>query len=263
MTIGAKPGGLQPFAGVIDEIRIWDVARTDCEISCNITTTYTSTQNNLVAFYKFNQGTAGGSNTTVTTLNDSAGTNNGTLVNFALTGAASNWVQSSAGITTMGPQASVDNTVSLSWETLVSNETRAGITYQWLDCNNGYAIISNANSSTFSPTVSGNYAVRVSYNSCIDTSACTSVIVTGINSPLGVGGIMLFPNPVASELKISLREKLSSVIIEIRDITGRIVFGSAYTGVDVIPITFNEPPGIYFVYVTSEKENQVIKMIKQ
>ncbi len=50
----------------------------------------------LVGDYGFNQGTAGGNNTGLTTLTDaSAGGNNGTLINFALNGSTSNWVAAS------------------------------------------------------------------------------------------------------------------------------------------------------------------------
>ena len=46
----------------------------------------------LKAYYRFNQGVAGGNNAGVTTLNDETGVNNGTLTSFSLSGALSNWV---------------------------------------------------------------------------------------------------------------------------------------------------------------------------
>lgn len=60
----------------------------------------TGNECNLVAYYKFNQGTAGGNNAGVTTLVGST-TNgyNGTLNNFALSGSTSNWI-SPGGVTT-------------------------------------------------------------------------------------------------------------------------------------------------------------------
>jgi hypothetical protein len=46
-----------------------------------------------VAYYNFNEGVAGGNNTGVTSLTDkTSNANNGTLNNFTLTGATSNWV---------------------------------------------------------------------------------------------------------------------------------------------------------------------------
>ena len=46
----------------------------------------------LEAYYKMNHGTAGGTNTGVTTAVDLVSANNGTLNNFALSGSSSNWV---------------------------------------------------------------------------------------------------------------------------------------------------------------------------
>jgi len=50
----------------------------------------------------------------------------------------------------------------------------SGASYQWLDCNNGHAII-GANAQSFIPDSSGNYAVQVSLKSCTDTSDCASI----------------------------------------------------------------------------------------
>jgi len=52
-----------------------------------------------------------------------------------------------------------------------------GATYQWLDCENNYAIISEATGQTYNPTSTGYYAVEITLNDpCgglyIDTSSC-------------------------------------------------------------------------------------------
>lgn len=93
MTIGQRvSGGNTPFNGTIDEVRVWNVARTATEIAADMNNAFTcGVPTGLVAYHKFDQGTAGGSNTGLTTSNDELG-NDGTLTNFALTGATSNWV---------------------------------------------------------------------------------------------------------------------------------------------------------------------------
>ncbi|MBN4072466.1 T9SS type A sorting domain-containing protein [Crocinitomix catalasitica] len=96
MTIGTKTDGTQPFTGELDELRIWDDIRTECEILGAMNSEFTVAQTNLVAYYNFNQGTAGGTNTGITTLPDFTTSYDGTLNNFALTGAASNWLASAA-----------------------------------------------------------------------------------------------------------------------------------------------------------------------
>ena len=91
-TIGAwlGSGGGQYFNGNIDEFRVWNVALSATDIA-NTMNCEAMSQPELVTYYKFNQGYDGVSNTSTTTLLDSAGSNNGTLTNFALTGATSNW----------------------------------------------------------------------------------------------------------------------------------------------------------------------------
>lgn len=88
------PGGSIPFKGIIDEIRIWDVARTTVEIAANYKKELCSNEPNMVAYYNFNNGKAGHPNTGITKLKDnSKNSNDGTLTNFALSGSTSNWVE--------------------------------------------------------------------------------------------------------------------------------------------------------------------------
>ncbi len=83
-----------PFNGLIDDFRVWTVARTAAEISGNLNSELTGAlPSSLLLYYKFNQGVAGGNNAGITTLTDSTANGlNSTLNNFALSGATSNWV---------------------------------------------------------------------------------------------------------------------------------------------------------------------------
>jgi hypothetical protein len=91
--------------GQVDEVRIWNDVRTQTEIQDNMFTTLDGDESGLVAYYRFDYGTAGGSNSGITTLYDLTSNNNdGTLNNFALTGSTSNWVNSSAFNTWIGSE---------------------------------------------------------------------------------------------------------------------------------------------------------------
>ncbi len=82
------------FQGYIDEVRIWNTARNISELNANRGYEFCSPEKGLVGYYKFNQGTAAGTNTAVKTLIDYSGQGNvGTLKNFALTGTTSNWIK--------------------------------------------------------------------------------------------------------------------------------------------------------------------------
>lgn len=102
-VLGSRPGGAQYFNGMLDEVRVWSEARTQCEISNNYMHSITGVQINLIMNYDFNQGVPAGNNTGVLTLPDNSGNAyNGNLTNFTLTAATSNWVASTATLTTQG-----------------------------------------------------------------------------------------------------------------------------------------------------------------
>lgn len=94
LRIGQRVSGASiPMLGSIDEVRIWDVARTPAQIQADMNTEFCVIPASLRAYYKFNQGTAGGTNTGLTTLDDNSGNgNDGTLTGFSLSGSTSNWV---------------------------------------------------------------------------------------------------------------------------------------------------------------------------
>ncbi|TAF98378.1 MAG: hypothetical protein EAZ47_00450, partial [Bacteroidetes bacterium] len=85
----------EAFGGAMDEVRIWNVARTQAQLQANMGSSISATTTGLVAYYNFNQGNPGGTNTGLTTLVDATSNAiNGTLSGFALTGATSNWITS-------------------------------------------------------------------------------------------------------------------------------------------------------------------------
>jgi hypothetical protein len=93
-TIGAlSSGSTEFFNGTIDEVRIWSINRTAANFQTNMYTEFAPNTGNLRANYRFNQGSAGGANTGMTSLPDNtANAINGTLYNFSLSGSTSNWV---------------------------------------------------------------------------------------------------------------------------------------------------------------------------
>jgi hypothetical protein len=121
---GLFNGTVQGFnSKSIDELRVWNVARTPSEISanrnCNI-----NPQTGLVSLYRFNQGVAGSANPGITSLTDNSGNlRTGLLTNFALVGPTSNWVNSTV-IPATGNYRSINsgNFNSLStWEVQVGD----------------------------------------------------------------------------------------------------------------------------------------------
>jgi hypothetical protein len=97
------------FKGKIDEARVWNVVRTQAQIQESYQTMMQGTESGLVAYYRFDQNTAGGTNTGQTTLTNLTSTTglNGTLENFALTGSTSNWVSGQTFVPLMAATTSV------------------------------------------------------------------------------------------------------------------------------------------------------------
>lgn len=94
LTLGAySSSGGEYFDGNIDEVRIWNTARTQAQIQASMNCEMSAPACGLVASYHFNQGTICASNAGLTTLTADVGgsTYNGTLYNFALSGGNSNW----------------------------------------------------------------------------------------------------------------------------------------------------------------------------
>ncbi|HEY9084177.1 MAG TPA: LamG-like jellyroll fold domain-containing protein, partial [Vicingaceae bacterium] len=172
MTIGSRTNGAQYFNGELDELRIWDVKRSVCDINSSMNSEFTQAQPNLVAYYNFNQGVAGGNNSTVTSLLDFTTNHNGTLNNFMLGGTTSNWVSSGA----------VINQVNQNNGTINSIDTRVECgSLLWID---GNTYSSNNNTATHTlvgGSVNGCDSI-VTLNLTINNSSAGTDIVSACNS---------------------------------------------------------------------------------
>jgi choice-of-anchor A domain-containing protein len=81
----------QFFNGKIDEVRVWDKARTQTEIQADINSTLTGNENNLIGYWPFEEGP-----NNLVTQDVSVNNNNGTLNYF---NAVNDWVSGASGLT--------------------------------------------------------------------------------------------------------------------------------------------------------------------
>ncbi|MBU3928244.1 MAG: LamG domain-containing protein, partial [Bacteroidetes bacterium] len=81
------------YGGRIDEVSVWDKGLSQSEVQDIKNNELTGTEEHLQLYYKFNQGEPGGDNTSITHLisETGSGERNAELMNFALTGATSNF----------------------------------------------------------------------------------------------------------------------------------------------------------------------------
>jgi len=155
----------------------------------------------------------------------------------------------------------LDTSVSRLGDRLISNANNAF--YQWVDCNNNFAIINGADEQSFTPEKGGMYAVIVLKNNCQDTSSCFLSSV-GLNELNFSKLVSVSPNPTDGISFISLPEKYSSVDVKVRNIHGQVILEEQYVNTQKIKVTLPNEMGVYFLELNTEDGNQsVIKVVKQ
>lgn len=93
IQIGKIAGASFYTAMRASNLRLWSVARSSTQISAHTLLVWGNADTNLLATYPMVQGTAGGTNTGITTLDEwGSSSRTGTLTGFALTGSSSNWI---------------------------------------------------------------------------------------------------------------------------------------------------------------------------
>ena len=154
---------------------------------------------------------------------------------------------------------SVNTSVTATGPTITANAANA--TFQWLDCNAGFAPIPNANAASFSPAANGDYAVAVTQNGCTDTSACVFVNAVSTMSPYAIG-LEAYPNPAENQVRI-LVTAISTGTIEIADLHGRLLLRQPLEGPESLLDLHELTNGIYLLKVSGEGRSQTIRLVKQ
>ncbi|MCB9324207.1 MAG: T9SS type A sorting domain-containing protein [Lewinellaceae bacterium] len=152
----------------------------------------------------------------------------------------------------------VDNSVTQVDGTLTANAT--GLTYQWTLCD-GTEIEGETNAS-FTPTVTGDYAVVVTDGNCSSTSECITVMVNGTTS-LNAGDLSFYPNPVQDELTIDFEKMVSDVKVRVFNINGQLMFTQDFPETEMIKLDMSKLiPGTYMLDLTVKGESLKTSIIK-
>ncbi|MFY0644670.1 MAG: T9SS type A sorting domain-containing protein [Bacteroidia bacterium] len=81
------------YQGILDEVRIWNYARTEQEISLDKAHALVGTESGLIALFSMDDGVAGADNMVIDTLDDATQNYNGEMIGFVMTGDTSNFVE--------------------------------------------------------------------------------------------------------------------------------------------------------------------------
>ncbi|MDT8413416.1 MAG: T9SS type A sorting domain-containing protein, partial [Vicingaceae bacterium] len=163
----------------------------------------------------------------------------------------------------------IDNTTSLNTDTISANQN--GATYRWLNCDSNNVIIAGATAQNFTPTATGNYAVELTVGSCVDTSACVNVIITGIEE-LTPTGIKIYPNPFDDNIVIEFGDNPSpsadgrpgGASVTIISIDGKVVYSNAAVNSNKLIINAAAwSKGVYSIQFINNNQTITKKIIKQ
>ncbi|GAB5558290.1 MAG: hypothetical protein SchgKO_25030 [Schleiferiaceae bacterium] len=103
-----------------------------------------------------------------------------------------------------------------------STSTQAD-TYQWIDCTT-WQEIQGADSSHFTATSNGTYALIMEVDGCIDTSACMSINNIGLGE-FEVLKYSVYPNPTGGLVTIKGNEQESfPLLVTVLDLSGREIY---------------------------------------
>ena len=153
----------------------------------------------------------------------------------------------------------LDVSVTQNGYILTANTT--GAAYQWVNCDNAYAIIIGKTNQSFTATSVGNYAVIVTQGSCSDTSACIQITTVDIAS-VEDEEISVYPNPAFDELIIEKKNNSNSINFEIFNALGQIVFKGNMRDKAIVQ-TKNFTPGVYIIKLESGNILDYKKIIKE
>lgn len=156
----------------------------------------------------------------------------------------------------------IDTSVTIVDSKLIANEVDAY--YQWFDCDKNFEKITSEESKVFIPVNSGNYAVEITKDDCIDTSFCHTVIIDGVIENTFNENVIVYPNPTSGIVNIKFVNKHKNLSLIVYNSTGEIINHiEKSVNSDNIMFIMDSPPGIYLLKVLSIDNYAVIKLVNE
>lgn len=144
----------------------------------------------------------------------------------------------------------ISNQVTQVGALLTANQSNAQ--YQWVDCNNGNAPISNATNQSFQPSaLEGNYAVQITQNGCTVVSSCFNINQTSVNENLEVVWT-IYPNPAEAFVTVAWENQQVNRIV-LTDALGKILWSNPLGSANSIQVPMSAySSGLYFIHLEGD-----------
>ena len=138
-----------------------------------------------------------------------------------------------------------------------------GTSFQWINCDNGDAIINGETNQTFTATSNGTYAVIVDQGNCIDTSACVAISSVGVIENDFGNKLVIYPNPSKGNFSIDLGTSYKEVQVTITDLSGSVIQSLDFNELQYAPILLDGANGVYILSILSGNKQAIIKLVKE
>jgi len=155
----------------------------------------------------------------------------------------------------------IDTSVSLVGASLVSDESRPTVAYQWVDCNNSHTPIGGEIAQSFTPGSSGNYAVLLNDGINSAESSChqfTYLDRTKLASELGIS---IFPNPTSGLFNI-IKGNNETIDITINNNIGQSLYSTTLRKKNSSIDLSQYSSGVYFITFSTTERAITQKLIK-
>ncbi|MBN8691746.1 MAG: choice-of-anchor D domain-containing protein [Bacteroidetes bacterium] len=169
IALGSIQTNIRYFNGDMDEFRLWNRVLSACEVQSRMNCELTLPQTGLLRYYQFNQGIAGGNNTSVTSITNLIAGGNGVISGMALTGSSSNFI--APGAVTSGVSCP---------QVFISVESNSNV------INDNATTTSTLNNTNFGTVCSGPTPITNTYTVFNNLTAPLSLgnfTITGTNAP--------------------------------------------------------------------------------
>jgi hypothetical protein len=154
-----------------------------------------------------------------------------------------------------------DLTATSSGNTITASNM--GATYQWLDCDNNNAIIIAETGQSFTATSNGNYAVELTENGCVDTSACVAMTTVGVVENSFGAKFNIFPNPTDGNFSVNLGDVYKKAEVLITDLSGKLIDSRTMSQSQILNLSIGEPAGIYIISIQAADKKAVVRLVKE